>query len=189
MALAIVRRSPNSCERSFRYGVSPHPAQAPENSNRGSRNWVPRTVPKSTRVRSTGGSCSKKAMFCRSAATSGSRPSRLIALRPGSSRGRDRTRLDAQPASGAVLDVHLQCEAGVWKPGAVERGRTEPRGGAVEAAGVVIARANHAVGTDEAAVTALDAELRIPDRDEIRDVALLVLGRAARICAVDRQAR
>ena len=66
------------------YGVSPQPAQAPENSNSGSRNCVPRTVPKSSRERSIAGSVSKKAMLSRSAATSGSRASRLIALRTGS---------------------------------------------------------------------------------------------------------
>ena len=55
------------------YGVSPQPAQAPENSNSGCRNWVPRTVPKSTRDRSATGSVSKNAMLSRSAATSGSR--------------------------------------------------------------------------------------------------------------------
>ena len=68
----------------MRYGVSPQPAQAPENSNSGSRNWVPRTVPKSTRERSLAGSVSKNAMLSRSAATSGSRGARLIALRTGS---------------------------------------------------------------------------------------------------------
>ena len=39
--------------------VSPHPEQAPENSNNGSRNWVPRTVPKSTLRRSLSGMVSK----------------------------------------------------------------------------------------------------------------------------------
>ena len=63
MALATISRSPNSCESSLRYGVSPQPAQAPENSNSGSRNWVPRTVPKSTRERSVAGSVSKNAML------------------------------------------------------------------------------------------------------------------------------
>ena len=67
------------------YGVSPQPAQAPENSNSGCRNCVPRTVPKSTRDRSATGSVSKNAMLSRSAATSGSRGARLIALRAGSS--------------------------------------------------------------------------------------------------------
>ena len=46
---------------------------------------MPRTVPKSTRDRSATGSVSKNAMLSRSAATSGSRGARLIALRAGSS--------------------------------------------------------------------------------------------------------
>ena len=41
------------------YGVSPQPAHAPGNSKSGWRNWVPRTVPKSTRERSLTGSVSK----------------------------------------------------------------------------------------------------------------------------------
>ena len=84
MALAIIRRSPKSCEISFRYGVSPQPAQAPENSKSGCRYWVPRTVPKSTRERSAMGRLSKNAMLRRSAATRGSRAARLIALCSGS---------------------------------------------------------------------------------------------------------
>ena len=59
VALATLVRPPNSWVSSFRYGVSPQPAQAPENSNSGSRNWVPRTVAKSTRDRSFTGSVSK----------------------------------------------------------------------------------------------------------------------------------
>jgi hypothetical protein len=35
---------PNNCETSFTYGVSPHPAQAPENSKYGFSNWIPFTV-------------------------------------------------------------------------------------------------------------------------------------------------
>src|SRR6266568_2663772 len=37
VALAINARSPNNCDSNFKYGVSPHPAQAPENSNSGCR--------------------------------------------------------------------------------------------------------------------------------------------------------
>ncbi len=40
---------------------------------------------------------------------------------------------------------------------------------------------------DEAAVAALDAGVGVPDGDELRDVALLVGRRAARVRAVDRQ--
>ena len=39
MALATIIRSPKSWLTSLRYGVSPHPPQAPENSNSGSRTW------------------------------------------------------------------------------------------------------------------------------------------------------
>ena len=67
VAFAIISRSPNNCDSSLRYG-SPHPAQAPENSNSGCRNCVPRTVPKSTRDRSFTRRLSKKAVFSRSAA-------------------------------------------------------------------------------------------------------------------------
>src|SRR3984885_15276262 len=73
-------RSPNSWESTLRYGVSPQPAQAPEYSNSGCRNWGPGTGPKSTRDRSLVGRGSKKAMFSRSAATRGSLGRRLIAL-------------------------------------------------------------------------------------------------------------
>jgi len=37
-------RSPKSCVTSFTYGVSPQPAHAPENSNRGFLNWLSLTV-------------------------------------------------------------------------------------------------------------------------------------------------
>ena len=75
-------RSPNNWDSSFRYGVSPQPAQASENSNSGCRNWVPRTVPKSTRDRSTTGSVSKNATSRRVSA--GDDGPRLIALCDGS---------------------------------------------------------------------------------------------------------
>src|SRR6266496_3236473 len=84
VAFATISRSPNSWDSSFRYGVSPQPAQAPGNSNSGSRNCAPRTVPKSTLDRSLTGSDSKNAMFSRSAGTIGVWSARLIALRDGS---------------------------------------------------------------------------------------------------------
>ncbi len=65
---------------------------------------MPRTVPKSTRERSVAGSVSKKAMFSRSAATSGSRVSRLIALRagsPGTTTGHASTQ-SAQPVQSST---------------------------------------------------------------------------------------
>ncbi len=41
VAFAMRARSPNSCVSSFRYGVSPQPEHAPENSKSGSRNCEP----------------------------------------------------------------------------------------------------------------------------------------------------
>ena len=44
MALAIRMWSPKSCVTSLMYGVSPHPAQAPENSKSGRQSCEPLTV-------------------------------------------------------------------------------------------------------------------------------------------------
>ena len=99
----------------------------------------------------------------------------------------DRARLDAQLAAGAVLDVDLQRVAGVGQPDGLERSRLEPVRCALQAGLVVVPGADHAVRADEAAVAALDAEIGVPDRDQLRDVALLVGRRAARIGAVHRQ--
>src|SRR5512137_1432669 len=44
VALAIIIRSPNSCVMVFKYGVSPHPEHAPENSRSGCWNCEPFTV-------------------------------------------------------------------------------------------------------------------------------------------------
>ena len=83
-------RSPNNCDSSFRYGVSPQPAQAPENSNSGSRNCTPRTLAKSTRARSFIGSAAKKRAFAPFRLRSAAACRALIALarpRPGLSAG------------------------------------------------------------------------------------------------------
>jgi hypothetical protein len=48
VALAITMRSPNSWVSSLKYGVSPQPLHALENSMRGVWNWDPRTVVLST---------------------------------------------------------------------------------------------------------------------------------------------
>ena len=98
-----------------------------------------------------------------------------------------RARLDAQPAAGAVLDVDLQRVPGVGQADGFERSRPEPVRCALQAGLVVVRRADHAVRADEAAVAALDAQVGVPDRDQLRDVALLVGRRAARVRAVHRQ--
>ena len=105
----------------------------------------------------------------------------------GISAARDRACFDAQPAAGAVLDVDLQRVAGVRKARTGERSRSEALGRALEPGWVVVARTDHAVRADEAAVAALDAQIGIPDGNLVGDVAFLVAGRAARIGAVDRE--
>ena len=56
VALAMIKRSPKSCVRSLKYGVSPHPAQAPDASNSGSRSCEPLMVSASTCRRGVSGS-------------------------------------------------------------------------------------------------------------------------------------
>ena len=55
VALATIMRSPNSWVTSLTYGVSPQPAQAPENSNSGLRNWLSLTFALLRIVESTSG--------------------------------------------------------------------------------------------------------------------------------------
>ena len=54
VALVIIILSPNNCVISFAYGVSPHPAHAPENSSNGFLNWLPFTVSLETTSSFTG---------------------------------------------------------------------------------------------------------------------------------------
>ena len=79
VALATCMWSPNSCEISFRYGVSPQPAQAPLNSNSGSRNCTPRTLAMLTWARSALGRVSKNARWVRSRSRMGSFSPMLMA--------------------------------------------------------------------------------------------------------------
>jgi hypothetical protein len=66
VALATTRRSPYSWVSSFRYGVSPQPAQAPENSNSGSSICEPLIDATLTCVRSNSGISRKKSQLARS---------------------------------------------------------------------------------------------------------------------------
>src|ERR1700722_16329898 len=81
VALATMARSPNSCETSFRYGVSPHPEHAPENSNSGSCTCCWRIVPTLILLRSSSGIFRKKSQFSLSGARSGGCGTMLIAFR------------------------------------------------------------------------------------------------------------
>ena len=98
-----------------------------------------------------------------------------------------RAGLDAQPASGAVLDVHLQRVAGVGQADRVQWCRGERRRRVVESVPLVERGPNNAVRAHECAVAALDTGVRIPHRHEVGDVALLVGRGAAGIAAVHRQ--
>ena len=101
------------------------------------------------------------------------------------SRRDGRARFDAQLAAGAVLDVDLQGVPGVGQADGRQRSRPEEVRSPLQLGLVVVPGPDHAVRADEAAVAALDAELLVPDRDQLRDVELLVGRRAARIRAVD----
>ena len=108
-------------------------------------------------------------------------------MRFGVVRRPDRAGLDAQLASGAVLHVDLQREAGVREPAGVQRRRLEIRRRLLQQGLVVVGGPDDAVRADEAAVAALDAKVRIPFRDQFGDVALLIRRGAARVGAVHRQ--
>ena len=127
-------------------------------------------------------------MFSRSAATSGSRGGEVDRLadrvagrrRPGTPRRRARSRCSPRRRPAACSG----CRAGRRRSSGAER---NPSGAPVQVGLVVVPGADHAVRADEAAVAALDAEVGVPDGDQLGDVALLVRRRAARVGAVDRQ--
>src|SRR5680860_562593 len=66
VAFATVSRSPYNCDNNLRYGVSPHPAHAPENSISGSSICEPLTVSVRTSSRGRVGIDSKNSQLARS---------------------------------------------------------------------------------------------------------------------------
>src|SRR5579864_1798289 len=80
VALATTARSPKSCETSFTYGVSPHPEQAPENSNKGSCTCCWRIVPTLIFLRSSSGILRKNSQFSLSGTRSGGCDTMLMAF-------------------------------------------------------------------------------------------------------------
>ena len=92
-----------------------------------------------------------------------------------------RTMIDADPATRAVFDCDLQREALVGVAARIDRGRCKALRRVLEQRVIVGLGPDHAVRTDDAALAALDAEIRLPDRHREGDVALLVLGRSAHI--------
>src|SRR2546421_507192 len=81
VALAINARSPNNCDSSFRYGVSPHPAQAPENSNSGCRSCESLTELRLSLLGSTSGRLRKNSQLWACASRRGAWATILMALR------------------------------------------------------------------------------------------------------------
>src|SRR5215217_7554333 len=82
VALAITERSPNNCETSFTYGVSPQPAQAPLNSNNGRSNCEFLIVEGLISFRSRSGISIKKSQFFASCSRRGGCGAILMAFRP-----------------------------------------------------------------------------------------------------------
>src|SRR5919108_1220987 len=82
VAFATTARSPNNCETNFTYGVSPHPAQAPLNSNSGRSNCEFLIVDGLISLRSRSGISMKKSQFFASASRRGGCGAILMALRP-----------------------------------------------------------------------------------------------------------
>src|ERR1700687_3669180 len=81
VALAINARSPNNCDSSFRYGVSPHPAQAPENSNSGCKSCESLTELRLSLLWSTSGRLRKNSQLRACASRLGAWGTMLMALR------------------------------------------------------------------------------------------------------------
>src|SRR5512147_2307369 len=82
VAFATTARSPNNCETNFTYGVSPQPAQAPENSNNGRSNCEFLIVDGLINLRSRSGISMKKSQFFASVSRSAGWGAMLRALRP-----------------------------------------------------------------------------------------------------------
>src|SRR5512141_2577261 len=82
VALATTARSPNNCETSFTYGVSPQPAHAPLNSNKGRSSCEFLIVDGLINFRSRSGISMKKSQFLASCSRKAGCGAMLSALRP-----------------------------------------------------------------------------------------------------------
>src|SRR5512134_431983 len=83
VAFAMTERSPNNCETNFTYGVSPHPAQAPLNSNNGRSSCEFLIVEGLISLRSRSGMDIKKSQFLASCSRRAGWGAMLSALRLG----------------------------------------------------------------------------------------------------------
>ena len=162
---------------------SPQPAHAPENSNRGSRNCAAHGAEVDPRA-----VVGRQLLEERDAlALAGQQRlervevDRLAPARRPPTPGTPRRR-----ARSPCSPRRTPCWAGVREAGRVER-RRPVAGGRAPPARRARSSGADAVRAHEGAVAALDAELGIPDRDQLGDVALLVGRRAAGVGPVDRQ--
>src|SRR5512134_2558948 len=82
VAFATMARSPNNCETSLTYGVSPQPEQAPLNSNKRRKSCEFLIVDGLISLRSRSGMDMKKSQFLASCSRRGGCGTILRALRP-----------------------------------------------------------------------------------------------------------
>ena len=181
MALEASIRSPISWVTSLMYGVSPQPAQAPENSNSGRLNWLPLMVPTLIRLSSTSGRARKVFQFLRDSSLiprcsspwteRGSRSCcrrRLLA-------GRTDGHTEGTTAAVGGRDLHGELHVLELFTNSV-RGL---EGGVAPAAARASGWQPHpdaSVGANERAATALDTGFGIPGGNLNRDVAFFPLG-------------
>ena len=162
-------RSPNSWLTRRRYGVSPQPLHAPENSNSGSRTWLPLIVSCGIRSRASGGMARNASQRARCSSRCDAIGSMLIALWPASVRlttGQTSTHTP-QPVqssgataiasrwSGSSRDLNALWSSTAGAASAVASGKTVHPDARVRA--------------DDRALAAVDADRRIPDRDRRRE--------------------
>src|SRR5512140_3051200 len=98
-------RSPKYCVISFTYGVSPQPAQAPENSNNGRSNWLSFTWVRLSTRRSVSGILRKNSQLARS---DGRLRRHVDGLELGIGLALDRADFHTQSAAGAVFGSRLE---------------------------------------------------------------------------------
>jgi hypothetical protein len=189
VALATIIRSPKSWLTRRRYGVSPQPEQAPENSKSGSRTWDPLTVSCASRLRSSCGIERKKSQLRRSTSAWSSTGSMLMALWLDLGLALGRADVDAHAAAGAVVGRDLDREQVVGQVPRLELLGQEAGRGARAGRGREDLHPDRGVRADHGALAAVDADRGIPDRDRLGDGPLLVLRGSGGERPVDREAR
>ena len=136
------------------------------------------------------GSTGRSPRLARSTSRCSSTGSMLMALWPATCLLVGRAQVDADAAAGAVVggDLDAQQVRRVQLAGLEVLGQEAVRG-PVERVRLEHLHPDRGVRAHDRALAAVDADLRVPDRDLGRDRALLVLGRPGREGAVHRQRR